>query len=93
MKVTYEQIEEIANNLRTYSKNMSDILTDITTEMNKVGQDGVWSGEAAESVKAEFSSLNAKFSTFYDTVNDCATHLDVVVNNYRSVDTAINSGR
>lgn len=90
MKVTYAQIEEIATNLKTYSEQMKEVLNEITTEMNKVGSDGVWSGEAAESVKAEFKTLSDKFSAFYDTITNCSTHLNTVVANYKSVDTSIN---
>lgn len=89
MKVTYEQIEGIAADLKKYSEQMKEVLNEITTEMNKVGNDGVWSGEAAESVKEQFENLSKKFSNFYDTVTNCSEHLNIVVANYKSVDATI----
>ena len=47
----------------------------IKTEMNKVGTDGVWSGNAAEQAKAEFNALAQKFHLFYEAITDCSASI------------------
>lgn len=90
MKVSYEQIEGIAQNLSTYADSMQKILEEITTEFQKVGEEGsVWSGNSAISIRATFDSLSAKFPDFYTTVKTCSTNLMTVVANYKSADAAI----
>lgn len=90
MKVSYQQILDIANKLKDYSTNMQELLDEIGKDFEKIGTDGVWSGEAATTVKEEFSKLSARFPEFYETVSNCSTHLTTVVENYKSVDNAVN---
>lgn len=90
MQVSYQQILDIATKLNDYSTNMQELLDEITRDFEKIGTDGVWSGEAATTVKDEFLKLSGRFKEFYDTVSNCSKHLTIVVENYKSVDNAIN---
>ena len=71
---------------------MEQILNAVSTEFNKVGNEGTWSGTAANSAKQEFDALKAKFPEFKQTINDCAKYLESVVTRYEAVDNAV-SGR
>ena len=88
-KLSYGQITEIADQLSSMSKSMIDLLEEVTKLFNKIGDDGVWSGTAASSTKAEFDDLSAKFPEFSQAVNDCSEYLRKVVANYKAADAAV----
>ena len=65
--LSYGEINSIADQLKSKADSMNNLLEQsIKTEMNKVGTDGVWSGNAAEQAKAEFNALAQKFHLFYE---------------------------
>ena len=88
-KVSYGQVKEYSNQLKTKSENMRDLLQLITNEFEKLGQDDVWSGDAAQKVREEFDTLSAKFPEFNTAIQNCATYLDSVVANYENVDSVV----
>lgn len=89
-KLTYAEINSIADQLKNKADSMNELLTGpITTEINRVGTEGVWSGDAAEDVKAEFNKIASHFKEFYDAAVSCSTYLKQMVENYQSVDRAI----
>ena len=89
-KLSYEQVVSIAEQLKTSATNMENLLTEVKTLFENVGNDGVWSGTAASTTKEQFDALSAKFPQFSQAVNDCHQYLLSVVENYKAVDTAIN---
>lgn len=89
--LTYAQITTISQNLQNYSKDMQTVLEDIINLANRIGNEDVWGGTAAEDAKQKFNTLNAKFADFYKAVNDEAAHLTAVVENYQKVDTQLQS--
>lgn len=88
-KLSYADIRTTANNLRTKANSMSNILDNVKTQFNKIGTDNVWSGTAASQTKDEFDKLSEKFHTFHEAVTSCANYLDQMVENYESVDRAV----
>lgn len=90
-KLSYAEINNIANQLKSKATEMNTLLNNqIKQQMNKIGTDGVWSGDAAMQVKAEFDALSGRFGDFVEAVTSCSTYLNKMVENYQSVDTAIN---
>lgn len=88
-KLSYNQITDIAEDLKNSASQMETLLNEIKTLFNKVGTDEVWSGTAASTTKAKFDQLSAKFPEFYTAINDCHTYLMSVVENYKSVDRGV----
>ena len=88
-KLSYNQIQEKAEQLNSASNSMERILEEIKTLFAKIGTDDVWSGTAASSTKQEFDTLSAKFPEFSQAINDCYKYLLSVVETYKSVDNAI----
>lgn len=88
-KLSYGQIQSMAGQLNSSATSMSDILNKIESELNKIGDDGVWSGTAAAGTKQEFDTLIKKFPEFSKAVLDCSTYLNKVVENYQSVDSTV----
>ena len=78
-KLSYTQVQAMADQLNTASTNMETLLNEIKSLFENVGNDGVWSGTAAATTKEQF-----------DAVNDCYKYLLSVVENYKAVDAAIN---
>ena len=87
--LTYSQITAISQSLQNYSKDMQIVLEDIIALANRIGSEDIWGGNAAENAKSKFNTLQAKFADFYKAVNDEATHLTAVVENYQKVDTQL----
>ena len=89
-KLSYTQVQAMADQLNTASTNMETLLNEIKSLFENVGNDGVWSGTAAATTKEQFDALSAKFPEFSQAVNDCYKYLLSVVENYKAVDAAIN---
>lgn len=88
-KLSYGQINSIAEQLSSSASQMEAILEEIKALFNKIGTDEVWSGTAASSAKERFDKLSAKFPEFSQAVEDCHKYLLQVVENYKSVDTSV----
>ena len=88
-KLSYGQIEGIANQLNEKATQMESLLEEIKALFNKIGTDDVWNGTAASKTKEEFDRLSAKFPEFSSVISDCYKHLLSVVETYKSVDTKI----
>lgn len=90
IKLTYDELESIANELKNSSTAMEEILRDITNEFEKIGNDDTWSGTAANETKITFNELSRKFPEFSKAVEDCYKYLtQIVIPNYQAVDAAI----
>lgn len=88
-ELSYAEINSIAEQLNSKSENMRSLLEEsIRTEMNRIGTDGVWSGDAATEAKAEFDALAQKFEIFYTKVKECSNYLKKTVERYQAVDAA-----
>ena len=89
-KLSYEQLETIASQLKSSSDQMAEILNNIKNEFSKIGDEGTWSGTSAETTKQTFDTLSAKFPEFVEAVESCYTYLTTkVLPNYRAVEAAI----
>lgn len=88
-KLSYSQVQSLADQLNSSSTQMESLLTEIKTLFEKIGNDEVWSGTAASQTKETFDTLSAKFPEFSQSVNDCYKYLISVVENYKSVDAAV----
>lgn len=87
--LTYAQITTISQNLQNYAKDMRNVLDEITEYVNRIGNEDIWGGTAAEDSKTKFNTLNAKFADFYKAVTDEAAHLSTVVENYQKADSQL----
>ncbi len=90
--LSYGEIRNISGQLSSKASRMEQILNAVSTQFNKVGNDGTWSGTAASKAKEEFDALRAKFPEFKKAIDDCAKYLEAVVTRYEAVDSAV-SGR
>lgn len=88
-KLSYEQVQSIAEQLSTSATQMESLLSEIKSLFERVGTDDVWSGTAASTTKENFDILSAKFPEFSTAVNDCYKYLMSVVENYKSVDSMV----
>lgn len=88
-KLSYSQIQTIAEQLQSSAGNMETLLSEIKALFEKIGTDDVWSGTAAANTKAEFDKLSGKFPEFSQSVNDCHAHLMNVLERYKAVDNTI----
>lgn len=84
------KMQQARAELATKAESMRTILeTDIKTIFNKIGDEGVWSGTAANAKKEEFDELASKFDEFMKSVESCCTYLDGVVANYQELENAV----
>lgn len=90
-KLSYEQIESLAQNLSSASNNMESVLSEVKNLLSQIGNSEVWSGTSASNIREEFDKLSAKFPEFTQSIEDCSKHLKAVVANYRSVDSTVSN--
>ncbi len=88
-KLSYSQVQAMADQLHGASTEMENTLTEIKTLFERVGNDDVWSGTAAATTKEQFDELSSKFPEFSQAVDDCYKYLLSVVERYKSVDKAV----
>lgn len=88
-KLSYGQIQSIADQLNSSSSQMETLLSEIKSLFERIGSDDVWSGTSASATKETFDQLSAKFPEFSASVNDCYKYLVSVVENYKAVDSMV----
>lgn len=88
-KLTYGQVQAMADQLNTSSTDMESLLSEIKSLFDKVGTEDVWSGTAASTTKETFDKLSEKFPEFSQSVKDCYEYLMKVVENYKTVDAMV----
>ncbi len=85
-KLTYAQMANISQNLKSNATSMDAILTEIKSYFEKIGNDNVWSGTTASAAKDEFNRLSSKFAEFTSAINDESAYINQVIANYQAVD-------
>ncbi len=86
-KISYSEVENLANKLKTAGTDMEAILSEIKMLLSKIGDDGTWSGEAAVEAKATFDEISVKFPEFSQSVIDCGSYLiNTVIANAKIAD-------
>lgn len=88
-KISYAQVQGLAEQLNTSSTNMATTLNEIKSLFNQVGTDDVWSGTAASQQKEEFDKLSSRFDEFHQAVKDCSTYLTNLVQRAQELDAKI----
>lgn len=90
IKLSYSELETIANQLKSSSEAMNEILSGVKVEFSKIGDEETWSGTAASETKVVFDELSAKFPEFVQAVDDCYNYLiGTVIPNYQAVEDEI----
>lgn len=89
-KVSYAQITSSANELKSSSERMTQLIEELKSIFNKIGDESVWSGTAASQTKEAFDTLSARMPEFSAALAECQQYLLKVVENYQSVDRVIN---
>ena len=84
------KMQQARTELAQKAENMRTILEqDIKSLFNKIGDEGVWAGTAANAKKAEFDELSSKFNEFMTAIESCCTYLDKVVASYQDLDNVV----
>ena len=76
--ISYEQVESIANTLKSSANKMQSILEDVSAKMTEVYGDA-WKSNASNEHMAEYNRIKAKFENFYGEVTKCSNYLTTVV--------------
>ena len=64
-------------------------LDEIKAQLDKVGDDGTWSGTAANTAHDKFRELYEKFPKFYEAIEETSKYLKDVVTSYQEVDASL----
>ena len=91
-KVSAAELRNTSSTLNTEATNLKDILDNVKNELLKIGNEDVFSGDAASALNAEFTTLSNKFVDFEEAVKSCATYLNGVSDNYDKFESTIKSG-
>lgn len=87
VKLSYDELEIIAEKMKILSNDMNILLNDIKNQFDLIGNDYIWSGTAALNVKETFDELSTKFPEFSNSVENCSTFLiNTVIPAYKSAE-------
>ena len=92
VKVSAAEFRSTASTLNAEAGNLKDILDNVKNDLLKIGNEDVFSGDAASALNAEFTTLSSKFGEFEEAVKSCATYLNGVADNYDKFESTIKSG-
>ena len=86
-KLSYQEILNLASILKTCSINLDMMLNvELKELLNKIGDENFWSGTSAEELKERIKTLENKLPIYNEKLNNLATKLELVVDNYKTVD-------
>lgn len=86
-KLSYQEILNLASILKTCSINLDMMLNvELKELLNKIGDENFWSGTSAEELKERIKTLESKLPSYNEKLNNLATKLELVVDNYKLVD-------
>ncbi len=86
-KLSYQEILNLASILKTCSINLDMMLNvELKELLNKIGDENFWSGTSAEELKERIKTLENKLPSYNEKLNNLATKLELVVDNYKTVD-------
>ncbi|MBR2712830.1 MAG: WXG100 family type VII secretion target [Bacilli bacterium] len=88
-KLSYSEMLQVSSKLKSDAQRMQEILDSVNSQFKKIGEDGTWSGDAANKAKGEFDELKAKFPDFIKAVEDTSTYIAKVVADYQAADAAL----
>ena len=63
-KVSAAELRNTSSTLNTEATNLKDILDNVKNELLKIGNEDVFSGDAASALNAEYTTLSNKFVDF-----------------------------
>ncbi len=86
--ISYDEVENIAKELRAKANKIQAILDDITSKVNSVHTEA-WHSSAAENHLNDYNALKSKYANFYEKVNACADFLDNAVKAGREIDASV----
>ena len=86
--ISYDEVENIAKELRAKANKIQAILDDITSKINGVHTEA-WHSSAAENHLSDYNALKSKYANFYEKVNACADFLDNAVKAGREIDASV----
>ena len=87
MQVNSVELRNAGADLRKNVNNMKSTLDEATQTIN--GTAASWESMAAENLRRRYTSLSAKFSDFYDAINNYALFLDKTAEAYEAADKKI----
>lgn len=86
-KLSYQEILNLASILKTCSINLDMMLNvELKELLSKIGDENFWSGTSAEELKERIKTLENKLPSYNEKLNNLATKLELVVDNYKTVD-------
>jgi WXG100 family type VII secretion target len=89
IKISLNEVQSTANQIRSLNQNLSARLDEIKNEMNAL--QNTWNSDASNTIRSNFNALQPKFENFREIVNSYSTFLDQTVNAYNAAEDAINN--
>jgi WXG100 family type VII secretion target len=89
-KLNYAEMMSLSSEMLSLSRQMEQLLEEVKAEFNRVGSAEVWSGDAAEQVRAKFDEMSMKFPPFVEAIDACSKRIKEVVANFEETDKMLN---
>ena len=73
--INYENVDEVAQNIRKYSSNMNSIFDDFNATMNYIFSSGMFEGQASQQFSQKYDQLKSRFDSYTSLVEKFASSI------------------
>lgn len=81
INISILELEPYVSIIRQLNQQMTDVLNSLKTQMLLV--ENYWEGETSETFRERVQSLNPKIEAYQETVERYASHLALIIEQYR----------
>lgn len=89
IKITFEEVKTKANEIHSCNVNLDQALKDIKSNINSL--DAQWTSDASETIRGKINGMQAKFTTYYNIIEEYVEFLNTTVSTYQTTESVINS--
>lgn len=89
IKISLNEVSNLANSLRSINTNISEVLNNTRSEMLKLQE--VWQSNGSETIRERFNLFSKQFDEAYSVIDAYAKFLDMTVTSYENLETTINT--
>ena len=89
IKITFEEVKQKAEAVRTCNKALDEDLQTIRTKIKDL--EAQWESDASITIRSKIDNMSTKFQEYYDVIESYAKFLDTTVQDYTDTESAINT--
>lgn len=89
MKISYNELKQYTEELRSVIQNVDEILENVSSINNQIARSECWVGEASDFYVNKSKSITACFDELYSELDKSVLYLDKVIVEYEDTDSKV----